>query len=69
VLFAPPLTLVAGAIAEDDDDDDEPVPDAVLLPVHAANITTPEAPPLPEPGSEGVLLADALPGLPVEDRR
>jgi len=65
VLFAPPLTLTAGAIAADD----EPVPDAVLLPVHAANITTPEVPPLPEPESEGVLLAEAFPGVPVEDRR
>jgi hypothetical protein len=71
-----PLALAAGTDAEDaddDDDDDEFVPAEALLPVPAANITTPEAPPLPEPEAEGVLPADPLPalppGLPVEDSR
>jgi hypothetical protein len=61
------LTLADGTVTEDADDD-ELVPSAVPLPVTAANITTPEVPPLPETEADGVLAADPFAGLPAEDR-
>jgi len=61
------LTLADGTVTGEADDD-ELVPGAVPLPVTAANITTPEVPPLPEPEADGVLPVDPFPGLPAEDR-